>query len=105
MAKSEPLVTGQPSDKVSAEVRTKIDKVRLSESFSTDGLLAHADQQARDRHFEDYLIIDVDSHHYEFDHWGEIAEYIDNRVIHHIATVLPTPSTVLNAPPMYQEMG
>jgi len=101
MAKSRPV----QSDLSPPEVRTKINKVRLNESFSTDGLLAHAEQQARDRHFEDYLIIDVDSHHYEFDHWGEIADYIDNRVIHHIATVLPTPSTVLNAPPMYQEMG
>lgn len=56
MAESEPLVSGQPSDKASAEVRTKINKVCFSESFSTDGLLAHAEQQARDRHFEDYLI-------------------------------------------------
>ena len=83
----------------------QIRKVRLREKFSTSELLAHAEQQARERGFEDFLIIDVDSHHYEFDHWSEIADYIDNRVIHHIATVLPTPSTILNAPPMYQEMG
>ncbi len=100
MAKSKPLENDTSSTKAST-----VRKVRLSEAFSTDELLAHAAQQARERHFEDYLIVDVDSHHYEFDHWGEIAEYIDNRVIHHIATVLPTPSTVLNAPPMYQEMG
>ena len=35
----------------------------------------------------------------------EVSKYIDNKVIKHIATVLPTPSTILNAPPMYQEMG
>ena len=87
------------------EVRPEIRKVRLKEKLNTIALLAHAEQRARERHFDDFLIVDVDSHRHEFDHWGEIADDIDNRIIHHIATVLPTPPTILNAPPMYQEMG
>ena len=84
---------------------SKIHKIRLREHFDTSDLLAHAAEQAEERGLNKLLVIDVDSHHYEFDHWGEIAKYIDNKVIKHIATVLPTPSTILNAPPMYQEMG
>ena len=84
---------------------SKIQKIRLREHFDTSDLLAHAAKQAEERELNKLLVIDVDSHHYEFDHWNEIAKYIDNKVIKHIATVLPTPSTILNAPPMYQEMG
>ena len=84
---------------------SNIRKVRLAEQFNTSQLLANADKQAHERKLNDYLIIDVDAHHYEFDHWGEIAQYIDNRVIKHIASVLPAPNTILNAPPMFQEMG
>ncbi|MEA2978984.1 MAG: uncharacterized protein QOF91_2827 [Alphaproteobacteria bacterium] len=80
-------------------------KVRLSENFHTGDLLANARRQARDRKFDDYLIVDVDAHHNEFDHWSEIAKYIDNRVIRHLASVSPNPSTILSAPPTTQDMG
>ncbi len=33
--------------------------------FSTSKLLDHASQQARQRNYQDFLIVDVDSHHYE----------------------------------------
>ena len=36
-----------------------------AEKFDTRDLLAHAQQQAEDRKYEDFMIIDVDSHHYE----------------------------------------
>ena len=57
-------MSSAPSPGDSPEIR----KIRLKEEFSTSTLLAHADQQARERNFDEYLIIDIDSHHYEFDH-------------------------------------
>src|SRR5258708_30973056 len=35
------------------------------EELNTGQLLAHASRQARARHLDDVLIVDVDSHHYE----------------------------------------
>jgi len=35
------------------------------EELNTSKLLAHAAKQARDRKFEDVLIVDCDAHHYE----------------------------------------
>ena len=44
------------------------------EEFDTTTLLEHAAQQAIDRKYEDFLIVDVDSHHYETESIQEIAE-------------------------------
>ena len=33
--------------------------------FDTTTLLAHAAEQAVERHYEDFCIVDVDCHHYE----------------------------------------
>jgi hypothetical protein len=35
------------------------------EEFDTTKLLAHASRQARDRGYDKFPIVDVDSHHYE----------------------------------------
>ena len=35
------------------------------EAFDTRTLLAHASQQALQRRYEDFLIVDVDGHHWE----------------------------------------
>ena len=51
------------------------------EKFDTRRLLAHAQQQAEDRHYEDFMIIDVDSHHYETGSYKEIFDYIDDPVM------------------------
>ncbi len=53
------------------------------EEFDTTTLLAHAAQQAIDRRYEDFLIVDVDSHHYETESFQEIAEYIEDPVMRH----------------------
>ncbi len=53
------------------------------EEFDTTTLLAHAAQQAIDRKYEDFLIVDVDSHHYETEAIAEIAEYMDDPVLRH----------------------
>ena len=47
----------------------------------TRDILAHAKRQADANKFEDYLIVDVDSHHTETASWHEIIEYIEDPVI------------------------
>ena len=51
------------------------------EEFDTRTLLAHAAQQAEDRHYEDFMIIDVDAHHYETGSYKEIFDYIEDPVL------------------------
>src|SRR6201997_4932053 len=51
------------------------------EKFDTRSLLAHARQQAEDRHYEYFMIVDVDSHHYETGSYKEIFEYIEDPVM------------------------
>jgi len=51
----------------------------------TTDVLAHARRQAQERNFDDYLIIDVDAHHFENQSWSEIVEYIPDPVIRDIA--------------------
>lgn len=61
----------------------KITKVRdlPAEPFNSSTHLAHAQQQADARGYEDFLIVDVDSHHYENEASHEIAEYVENDVL------------------------
>ena len=49
--------------------------------IDTKTLLAHANQQAIQRRYEDFLIVDVDGHHYENMSYAEIFEYIDDPVM------------------------
>ena len=49
--------------------------------FDTKTLLAHANQQAVQRRYEDFFIVDVDAHHYETDSFAEIVEYIEDPVM------------------------
>ena len=51
------------------------------EHYDTTQALAHAHEQAVRRKYEDFLIVDVDSHHYESEAFSEIAEYIDDPVL------------------------
>ena len=55
------------------------------ETYDTTTALAHAADQAIARRYEDFLIVDVDSHHYETDAFNEIAEYIEDPVFRHEA--------------------
>jgi uncharacterized protein len=52
-----------------------------NEEFDTRTLLRNAADQAITRHYEDFLIVDVDSHHYETEAFKEIAEYIESPVL------------------------
>src|SRR5256714_11765781 len=49
--------------------------------FTETQSLAHASQQARQRNYQDFLIVDVDSHHYENEHYKEVYSYIESPVI------------------------
>jgi predicted TIM-barrel fold metal-dependent hydrolase len=51
------------------------------EHYDTTQALAHASEQAIQRKYEDFLIVDVDSHHYESEAFHEIVEYIDDPVL------------------------
>src|SRR5262245_36095650 len=52
-----------------------------TEEFDTRTLLKNANQQAIDRRYEDFFIVDVDSHHYETESFKEITNYIRNPVL------------------------
>ena len=47
----------------------------------TKTVLAHATQQAIQRRYEDFLIVDVDAHHYEVASFAEIIEFIEDPVM------------------------
>jgi hypothetical protein len=49
--------------------------------FTETKSLEHASQQARQRNYQDFLIVDVDSHHYENEHYKEVYTYIESPVI------------------------
>jgi predicted TIM-barrel fold metal-dependent hydrolase len=51
------------------------------DSFSSSESLAKAAQQARKRNYQDFLIVDVDAHHYETESHGEVFKYIEDPVM------------------------
>jgi len=51
------------------------------EKFDTRRLLANAKRQAEDRRYEDFMIIDVDAHHYETQSYKDIFDYIEDPVM------------------------
>src|SRR5258708_2540144 len=55
------------------------------EEFDTSKLLKHAAQQAAERGYDKFPIVDVDSHHYELESLGEILEYMDDPVLQQLA--------------------
>ena len=54
-------------------------------SFDTDTVLKNAARQREQRHFDDMLIIDVDSHHYESESMREIVKYMEDPVLKQLA--------------------
>ncbi len=51
-------------------------------------ILANAHRDIDRYKLHDYFIVDVDSHHVEFDSWSEILEHIENPVLRHNAKAL-----------------
>src|SRR5215204_5519089 len=60
--------------------RSEVRNLRFDE-FSVEKHLEHAAQQARARNYQDFLIVDVDSHHYENESYMEVFEYIESPVL------------------------
>src|ERR1700739_4727549 len=50
-------------------------------AYSTAEHLEPPTQQARTRNYQDFLIVDVDAHHYENESYKEIFQYIESPVI------------------------
>jgi hypothetical protein len=51
------------------------------EELNTSKLLAHAAEQARERKYDDMLIVDCDAHHYENENVNEILPFMENDVL------------------------
>src|SRR5215475_3316350 len=79
------------------------------EEFDTAKLLAHASRQARERGYDRFPIVDVDSHHYENESMPEILEYLDDPVLKQLALAGAKPNAknarILNTMVGYQDMG
>jgi uncharacterized protein len=72
--------------------------VDLSGSFDTRVHLRNARRQAVERALDEILIVDVDAHHYETEAWSEIAEYLEDPVLRHLATAGGHPSAASYGP-------
>ena len=55
------------------------------EEFDTTKLLKHAAQQAAERGYDKFPIVDVDSHHYELESLDQILDYMDDPVLQQLA--------------------
>src|SRR5438270_12002115 len=76
------------------------------EIFATPKHLEHASEQARTRNYQDFLIVDVDSHHYENEHYAEVFDYIESPVIRSELKVGADRRTgLLNSQVGYQDTG
>jgi hypothetical protein len=56
------------------------------EELNTTQLLRHAKKQAVQRNLDDMVIVDVDAHHYENEHYGEILPFMENDVFKQLVT-------------------
>ena len=55
------------------------------DTFHPHDHLANASRQAHQRKYNDFLIVDVDAHHYENESYAEVFQYIESPVIKQIA--------------------
>ena len=55
------------------------------EEFDTSKLLRHAAQQAAERGYDKFPIVDVDSHHYELESLDQILDFMDDPVLQQLA--------------------
>lgn len=76
------------------------------EEFDTRTLLANAARQAEERRYRDFMIVDVDAHHYETDSFAEIIEFIEDPVQRHLAQYTQGRNlSGQQGPPGHQEMS
>ena len=78
------------------------------EELNTTRLLAHARKQAHQRGFDDILIVDVDAHHYENEHYDEFLPFMENDVLRQLTMSGRSKKQqpgVVPIPTGYQDMG
>jgi uncharacterized protein len=78
------------------------------DQYSTSKYLEHASEQARKRNYNDFLIVDVDAHHYENESYKEVFSYIDSPVIRRAAmesTKRGGRSSMMYSQVGYQDIG
>jgi uncharacterized protein len=78
------------------------------EELNTSRLLAHAAQQAHQRKFDDMLIVDVDAHHYENEHFKDILPFMENDVLRQLTianTMKGGRGSIMPTQVGYQDMG
>lgn len=76
--------------------------------FSTVEQLRHAAEQAVARKYREFVIVDVDTHHYENESYREVFKYIESPVIRRAAlesAERPGRSNLLNGQVGYQDIG
>jgi predicted TIM-barrel fold metal-dependent hydrolase len=78
-----------------------------AEDLNTTKLLAHARTQADERGYDDILIVDVDSHHYENEHYDDILPYLEDEVYKQVVLSGRTKGrgSIIPTPIGYQDMG
>ena len=78
------------------------------EELNTTRLLAHARKQAHKRGFDDILIVDVDAHHYENEHYDEFLPFMENDVLRQLTMSGRSKKQqpgIVPIPTGYQDMG
>ena len=78
------------------------------EELNTTRLLAHARKQVHKRGFDDILIVDVDAHHYENEHYDEFLPFMENDVFRQLVMSgrsKKQQSGIVPMPTGYQDMG
>src|SRR5260221_747066 len=88
---------------LSNDRRMKVDE------FDSGKMLANAARQAKQRNYDQFPIIDVDSHHYELESFNEILEYMPDPVMKQLAQMANSGSSkgvgVMRGGVGYQDMG
>src|SRR6201998_1678104 len=77
-------------------------------AYSTAEHLEPPTQQARARNYQDFLIVDVDAHHYENESYKEVFQYIESPVIRHDiidSSQRPGRSAMINSSVGNQNLG
>ena len=77
------------------------------DELNTTQLLAHARKQAVQRKFDDILIADVDSHHYENECYDEFLPFIENEVLRQLVLAgrAKGRQTLMPSQVSFQDMG
>ncbi len=79
------------------------------DEFDSGKMLAHAAQQAKQRNYDQFPIVDVDSHHYELELFNEILEYMPDPVMKQLAQMANSGNSkgvgVMPGGVGYQDMG